>query len=124
MLNGMGVVTLGNLELDRDLFAVRIDQALVELTYTQFALLDELVRNAGRVIPQDELLNAVWGQAAPKHAGRLRVQMSRRRKKLAASHPWTIRTVQKRGYALVDTSDERRQANGSPKDIQSPAANI
>ena len=34
ILNGMGVVTLGNLELDRDRFVARIDAGLVDLTYT------------------------------------------------------------------------------------------
>jgi DNA-binding response OmpR family regulator len=104
----MGVATLGNLELDRDRFAARVDGSIVDLTYTQFAVLDELVRSAGRVVPQDELLRAVWGEASLAHAGRLRVQVSRLRKKLDGSQPWTIHTVQKRGYALIDASSEKR----------------
>jgi DNA-binding response OmpR family regulator len=103
----VNAVTLGNLEIDRDQFEIRIGRRRVELTFTEFALLDELVRNPGRVVSQEELLEAVWGSAAPELAGRLRVQLSRLRKKLAGSRPWTIRTVQKRGYALADQSDDR-----------------
>jgi two-component system OmpR family response regulator len=101
----MDTATLGNLELDRDRYEVRIGGERVELTYTQFALLDTLVARAGRVVPQEELVGAVWGAATPNMAGRLRVQMSRLRKKLEGSRPWAIRTVQRRGYALADLSE-------------------
>jgi hypothetical protein len=38
--------------------------------------------------------------------------MSRLRKKLEGSEPWAIRTVQKRGYALVDLSEDSGHENG------------
>ena len=103
---------LGNLELDRDRFEARIDGQRVELTFTEFALLDTLARNVGRVVLQEEFLDAVWGDASPKLSGRLRVQMSRLRKKLEGSKPWAIRTVQKRGYALADLSGDSGHENG------------
>ena len=33
----------------------------IELTRTEFAILDVLMRNAGRVVPRDTLIAAVWG---------------------------------------------------------------
>ena len=111
-MNLVNAVMLGNLELDRDRFEARIDGQRVELTFTEFALLDTLVRNVGRVVLQEELLAAVWGDASPKLSGRLRVQMSRLRKKLEGSKPWAIRTVQKRGYALADLSEDSGHENG------------
>ena len=106
----MSVTTLGNLELNRESYELRIDGRRVELTFTEFALLEQLLDRAGRVVLQDELLEALWGDASPKLAGRLRVQMSRLRKKLEDSAPWSIRTVKKRGYALTDVSDQRNGA--------------
>lgn len=103
----MGPIMLGNLVLDRERYEVRIDGQRVALTFTEFALLDELVRRPGLVVLQEELLGALWGDASPKLAGRLRVQMSRLRKKLEDSTPWSIRTVKKRGYALTNVSDQR-----------------
>jgi DNA-binding response OmpR family regulator len=108
----VNAVTLGNLELDRDRYDARIAGQRVELTFTEFTLLDKLVQNAGRVVLQEELLAAVWGDASPKLSGRLRVQMSRLRKKLEGSKPWAIRTVQKRGYALTDLSEDAGHSNG------------
>jgi DNA-binding response OmpR family regulator len=106
----MRAVRLGNLEFDRDRFAVRIEWRTVELTFTEFALLDELVRNAGRVVLREHLLGVVWGDESGKASGRLRVQMSRLRKKLQGSWPWTIRTFKKRGYALIDSSEQQQGA--------------
>jgi DNA-binding response OmpR family regulator len=106
----MDTATLGNLELDRERYELRIGGRRVELTYSEFALLDTLVARAGRVVPQEELVGAVWGTATPNMIGRLRVQMSRLRRKLEGSRPWAIRTVQRRGYALADLSEREAEA--------------
>jgi DNA-binding response OmpR family regulator len=98
---------LGNLVLDRERYEVRIDGHRIELTFTEFALLSELVRRPGLVVLQEELLGALWGDQSPELAGRLRVQMSRLRKKLEHSRPWAIRTVKKRGYALAEMSEHK-----------------
>jgi DNA-binding response OmpR family regulator len=98
----VNTLTLGNLEIDRDRYEVRVEQQRIELTFTEFSLLEELVRHAGKVVLQEALLDAVWGEPSPRFTGRLRVQMSRLRKKIAASRRWHIQTVTKRGYVLVD----------------------
>ena len=99
-------MTLGNLVLDRDRFEARIDGKRVELTFMEFTLLDVLIRRAGRVVRREELLAAMWGSASPRLVGRLRVHMSRLRKKVAGASPWAIRTVQRRGYALAELAEE------------------
>jgi two-component system KDP operon response regulator KdpE len=75
----------------------------VKLTPTEYALLRLLVRNAGRVLTQRQLLTEVWG---PKHATDthyLRVYMARLRDKLGAdpAQPGLIRTEPGVGYRLV-----------------------
>lgn len=107
---------LGNLELDLERFELRIAGRRVELTYTEFTLLQALMERPGRVVLQEELVEAVWGDTGSGEGGRLRVQMSRLRKKLEGSKPWVIRTVLRRGYALADlsegASEERSEVNG------------
>jgi len=114
----MDTRVLGNLELDRELYELRIDGHRVELTFTEFALLDKLIDEAGRVVLHEELVASIWGDTSASKVGRLRVQMSRLRKKLEGSDPWTIRTVQRRGYALADLSEGSSASepgkNGTP----------
>lgn len=95
-------IVLGNLELDRDRFDVRIDGEPIALSYLQFDLLYQLASSAGTVIDQQRLLREVWGDAPAEGARKLRIHVSRLRKKIANSRPWHIRTVTKRGYALTD----------------------
>ena len=96
-------IVLGNLELDRDRFEARIDGELVDLTYIQFELLYHLASQANRVVDRQQLLQAIWGSASEDAARKLRIHVSRLRKRIAESRPWLIKTVTKRGYALVNT---------------------
>jgi DNA-binding response OmpR family regulator len=93
---------------------VWVDDEPVALTYIEFELLATLTRHRGRVLSRQEILEIVWGRdhAADSAADsrKLVVHISRLRKKIAASRPWTIRTVQKRGYALTDVGSEPRTA--------------
>jgi DNA-binding response OmpR family regulator len=95
-------IVLGNLVLDRERFEVRVDGRRVELSYIQFELLHQLAARAGKVVDRDRMLASVWGSASEAGARRLRIQISRLRKKISESRPWGIRTVQKRGYVLAD----------------------
>lgn len=81
----------------------------VKLTPTEYALLRLLVRNAGRVLTQRQLLIEVWG---PNHAADthyLRVYMARLRDKLGAdpAQPGLIRTEPGVGYRLVADPADR-----------------
>jgi DNA-binding response OmpR family regulator len=101
-------IVLGNLALDPERFEVRIDGRPVGLTYLQFELLHQLAARAGRVVDQRQLAESLW-QAAGSEAGRkLRIHISRLRKKIARSRPWRIQTVTRRGYALVNSETVER----------------
>jgi len=95
-------IVLGNLELDRDRFEVRVAGRPVELSYLQFELLYALAARADKLVSHEQLLR-IWGDASGEDSSKLRVHISRLRKKIAGSRPWRIRTVTKRGYALVDS---------------------
>jgi DNA-binding response OmpR family regulator len=51
---------VGNLVLDPAEHSVKRDGVDISLTRTEFAILDMLMRNAGRVVTRDRLIEAVW----------------------------------------------------------------
>jgi two-component system KDP operon response regulator KdpE len=81
----------------------------VKLTPTEYALLRLLVRNAGRVLTQRQLLIEVWGPNHATDTHYLRVYMARLRDKLGAdpAQPGLIRTEPGVGYRLVADPADR-----------------
>ncbi len=104
------ILRAGNIIIDRDRYMVWVDDEPVALTYIEFELLATLTRHRGRVLSRQEILETVWGRDHAADSRKLAVHISRLRKKIAASRPWTIRTVKKRGYALTDVGSEPRPA--------------
>jgi two-component system, OmpR family, response regulator len=90
------VLQLGPLTVRRAAREVQVEGREVELTQREFDLLDFLVRHAGRVVTRDQLLESVWGFAAPGETRTVEVHVAQLRKKLG--HPSLIRTVRGLGY--------------------------
>lgn len=76
----------------------------VHLTPTEFRLLALLIRQAGGVVTQRQLLTEGWGSAAVEQPHYLRVYMSQLRRKLEAdpNRPRLLRTEPGVGYRLVE----------------------
>jgi two-component system phosphate regulon response regulator PhoB len=98
-----GVLSAGDIELDREKKRVVRAGRDVPLGPTEFRLLEFLMENPGRVFSRKQLLDRVWGRevyiderAVDAHVGRLRKALNRGR----ATDP--IRTVRGAGYALND----------------------
>jgi len=71
------------------------------LTAREFAILEELARAKGRVLPRSSLLLAIWGNDDAAASGSLEVLIARLRRKLAAAGAReAIRTMRGVGYAL------------------------
>jgi two-component system, OmpR family, phosphate regulon response regulator PhoB len=94
----------GDLVINRKSRRVSRGQRDVNLSPTEFRLLEQLMQNPGRVYSRGQLLDTVWGRDAfvdertvDVHVGRLRKALSRGKE----SDP--IRTVRATGYAF----DER-----------------
>lgn len=80
----VGVKRYGELEIDLPRHVVRSRGAEVRLTPTEFALLEQLVVNAGKVLTHRLLLQKVWGPEYGGEAEYLRVYINRLRQKLEA----------------------------------------
>jgi two-component system, OmpR family, phosphate regulon response regulator PhoB len=98
-----GVLSAGDIELDREKKRVARAGRDVPLGPTEFRLLEFLMENPGRVFSRKQLLDRVWGRdvyvderTVDVHVGRLRKALNRGR----ATDP--IRTVRGAGYALND----------------------
>lgn len=98
--SGSAVVLAGDLEIDLARRRVMRDGAEVRLTPTEWAMLEVLVRNAGRLVPRQQLLQAVWGSGYGEETNYLRVYSAQLRRKLEAdpSRPRHILTHPGAGY--------------------------
>jgi len=91
----------GDLELDADAHAVRIRDRSVELTRTEYQLLELLMLNPRRVLSSELIYDRVWGYDSPLAGNTLRVYIGYLRRKLeAGGGPRLIHTVHGVGYVL------------------------
>lgn len=89
------VLRFGDLEIDVPRHRVAIGGSAVELTATEFKLLELLARRRGRVQTRDRLLQDVWGYDNPIDSRTVDTHMRRLREKVApiADYLETIRGV-------------------------------
>ncbi|MFI9273867.1 response regulator [Kitasatospora sp. NPDC052896] len=94
------LVTTEGFTVDLAAKKVNRDGADVRLTPTEWHLLEVLVRNAGRLVSQTQLLQEVWGPAYRTETNYLRVYLAQLRRKLETdpSHPRHFITEPGMGY--------------------------
>jgi two-component system response regulator MprA len=91
----------GDLELDADAHAVRVRERSVELTRTEYQLMELLMLNPRRVLSTELIYDRVWGYDFPLAGNTLRVYIGYLRRKLeAGGGPRLIHTVHGVGYVL------------------------
>ena len=91
----------GELELDPDLHGVRIGDREVELTRTEYQLLELLMLNPRRVLTSELIYDRIWGYDFSLAGNALRVYIGYLRRKLeAGAEPRLIQTVHGVGYVL------------------------
>jgi DNA-binding response OmpR family regulator len=103
-------MTLGDLTIDFGQQLVLMAGCKVVLTPTEYRLLADLARNAGRIVPQDLLLERVWGKEYVGEHHMLQVNINRLRHKLEVdpAHPRYLLTEAGVGYLLATQPDEKR----------------
>ena len=100
---GETLFATGNLLIDFAQRQVSVDDRPVQLSRTEYKLLNVLAQNVGRVLTHELLLERVWGAEYNREVDFLWVYISRLRRKIEADprHPRYIVTVPDVGYKLV-----------------------
>lgn len=91
------MLTMGEVALDRSSRRVTVSGVPVDLTATEFDLLEYLMAHPSRVFSREQLLSEVWGYAAMVGTRTVDVHVAQVRAKLAEASP--IRTVRGVGYS-------------------------
>jgi DNA-binding response OmpR family regulator len=94
------IVTFGQFELNRSSQQLSQGGELIELTPKEYGLLDHVLRNKGRALTRDQILNAVWGSdliVTQRSVDRC-VTSLRSKIEESPSRPKLLKTVQKIGY--------------------------
>jgi two-component system response regulator MprA len=90
-----------DLELDADAHGARIGDRLVDLTRTEYQLLELLMLNPRRVLSTELIYDRIWGYDFGPSGNALRVYIGYLRRKLeAGGEPRLIQTVHGVGYVL------------------------
>ncbi|QIS03462.1 response regulator [Nocardia brasiliensis] len=96
------VLSCADLVMDTTAHTVRRGARLVELSRTEFALLEVLLRNSGQALPRETLIERVWGTELGPTSNSLEVYIRYLRRKLdSAAEPRLIHTVRGIGYRLA-----------------------
>jgi DNA-binding response OmpR family regulator len=97
----------GELEIDPDTQSVRVDGRSVELSATEFRLLDALSAQPQRTLSRAELIRVVWGDGWVGDAHIIDVNLSNLRRKLGeqTGDRTYIATVRGFGYRMEETED-------------------
>lgn len=99
----VGTQRFGELEIDFEQRRVWKAGTLVKLSPTEFALLQELALNPGKIFTHEALLRRVWGTEYRSESEYLRVYIGRLRRKLESdpARPTHILTEAGIGYYMV-----------------------
>jgi len=100
------VLKAGPLELDRGRCKVFLHGQLVNLTATEFRLLEHLMSSPGQVFNRDRLLDAVWGQQRSVLERTVDAYIVRLRNKLEAEpdNPRFIQSLRGIGYSFCESA--------------------
>ena len=103
--NGNVLVSQGVM-IDRERHRVTIEDRLLDLTPSEFSLLEALVRQPGRVFSRSELIDAALGGDSLVLERTIDVHVRALRKKLGA-HAVLVETVRGVGYRFRDPSGSK-----------------
>lgn len=95
----------GRLSIDLARREARLDGAVVSLTRKEYAVLALLLRHAGRVVTQQQLLRDVWGASHVQDSQYLRIVIGKLRQKLGddPARPRWLKTEPGVGYRFLDS---------------------
>ncbi len=98
------ICRFGSVVIDFTHFAAQKDGQPLELTSTEFSLLQYLISQKGNVVSREDLLNKVWGYEYYPQSRTVDNHILRLRQKVEddPNHPRHILTMHGRGYRFVE----------------------
>ncbi len=114
LLQGQPVLQIADLRLNHQTHEVLKSGKIVNLTPTEFVLLEYLMRHSNRVVSRTMIEDQVWGYEKDPLTNIVDVYIRRLRKKLDAHR--LIKTVRGVGYQLLDSA-EHVYADGQEYEI-------
>jgi two-component system response regulator MprA len=101
-----GILRVADLTLNTETHEVHRGKKLLVLTPTEFALLEYLMRRAGRVVSRDDLIERVWGIDRDVERNTLDVFIFQLRSKIeTGGASRLLQTVRGFGYAMRETEE-------------------
>lgn len=95
------ILRVGELVLDPNAHRVSFRDSLATLTAKEFGILEYLMRHAGCVVSQEDLLEHVWSEDANLFTQSIKVHINNLRRKLAAAGgEGLISTIKGKGYMI------------------------
>lgn len=97
----LALFSVGDLEIDSGSHRVNIGGRSLSLTTKEYAVLEYLARNAGRIVTREELAEHVWGQEFDPFSNLIEAYINRLRRHIErVSSVKFIQTVRGAGYML------------------------
>jgi len=96
------ILTIGDLVLDSNKLEVRRASKIIRLSVKEFALLEYLMRNAGRILTKDNIISHVWDYDADILPNTVEVYVGYLRNKIDKfkNKPKLIKTIRGFGYKM------------------------
>jgi len=95
-------IVKGGISLNLTTYSVDVDKRPLILTAKEFDLLYVLMKNAGRILTREFLLERIWGYAVDVSTRTVDVHIRRLRKKLGAKSATLIQTFRGVGYKFKE----------------------
>jgi two-component system copper resistance phosphate regulon response regulator CusR len=114
-------IVVGDLILDTASQTAKRGNRPIYLTAKEYALLEFLARNAGRVVGRSEIAEHVWDESFDPFSNLIEVYVNRLRRKLGedAGKP-LLQTRRGSGYILCSPLDSKEPSPGKPPTPPSP----
>lgn len=95
------ILRIEGLVLDPNALVAYVDNQKLILTAKEFAILEYLIKNAGRIVSHEELLEHIWNEEANLFTQTIKVHVNNLRNKLKAlGRENIIRTIKGKGYIV------------------------
>ncbi len=95
------ILEFEGLRLDTRAQKVQVNQTDIELTLREYGLLEYFLRNIGKVISRQDILDHVWDQFFDSFSNVVDVHIKNLRKKLPSAYAKRLKTIWGKGYRLA-----------------------